>query len=81
MNGFNVPSLSTEKEWQRLKDDNFKSAIELANAIRNFDENLLQDPILPGYSSAYKNLQGSSEHIHYHLGQIVILKQLIRATK
>ena len=80
-NGYNMPPLQTEAEWQALKADNINSAHELAAAIRAFDESKLQLPILPGYSSAYKNLQGTSEHIHYHLGQMVILKQLIHAEK
>lgn len=78
-NGFDVPLLQTEQDWQLLKADNLASAQELAAAINSFDENKLPQPILEGYSSAYKHLQGSVEHIHYHLGQIVILKQLIRA--
>ncbi|WP_432713707.1 DinB family protein [Pedobacter sp.] len=79
-NGYNVPQLATEEAWQQLKDDHLKSAQELATAIRAVDKNRLLSPILPGYSSTYKNLQGSAEHIHYHLGQIVLLKQLIRAS-
>jgi len=78
-NGFEMTALQTEDDWQNLKADNIRSAHELAEAILGFDEALLQDPILPGYSSAYKNLQGSSEHIHYHLGQIIILKNLVRS--
>ncbi len=78
-NGYNVPDLKTEQEWQQLKEDNILSAHELATAIKSFDEKRLPEPILPGYSSAYKNLQGSVEHIHYHLGQIVMLKHLVKA--
>ncbi|KGO94691.1 DinB family protein [Flavobacterium subsaxonicum] len=80
-NGFEMNPLQNEEDWQNLKADNIRSAHELAEAVKGFDEALLHDPILPGYSSAYKNLQGSSEHIHYHLGQIVILKNLVRSAK
>ncbi|EOR96149.1 hypothetical protein ADIARSV_0662 [Arcticibacter svalbardensis MN12-7] len=79
-NGFDMSAIQTEKEWDLLKEDNVHSAHELATAIIGLDETLLTSPILPGYSSAYKHLQGSCEHIHYHLGQMVILKQLVRAT-
>lgn len=80
-NGFDVQILQNEQDWYLLKKDNLKSAHELAEAIQNFDENQLPQPILKGYPSAYKSLHGSVEHIHYHLGQIVILKNLIRADK
>lgn len=78
-NGFEMNPLVTEEDWLQLKSDNILSAHELASAILNFDESKLPEPILPGYSTAYKNLQGCSEHIHYHLGQIIILKNLIRS--
>lgn len=78
-NGYFVPELLDEADWQRLKADNLKSAHELAAAIRQFNVEALELPILPEHSTAYRNLQGSVEHAHYHLGQMVILKKLIRA--
>jgi uncharacterized damage-inducible protein DinB len=77
-NGFDVPELRTDHDWGNLKNDLFDSSRQLAEAIRAFDETKLMDPILPEYSSVYKNLQGTVEHLHYHLGQIVILKKLVK---
>ncbi|RYE27206.1 MAG: DinB family protein [Sphingobacteriaceae bacterium] len=77
-NGFDAPVLNVEQDWEVLKEDNLRSARELAAAITGCQEYNLSAPILPGYPSAYKSLQGSVEHIHYHLGQIVILKHLIK---
>jgi len=78
-NGYSVPELLEEADWQQLKADNIQSAHELAAAIRQFNIDALEQPILPEHSTAYRNLQGSVEHVHYHLGQMVILKKLIRA--
>ena len=77
-NGFDGPDLRTEADWAELQADNLRSAHELAEAIRGFAADKLEDAILPTYSSAYKNLQGAVEHIHYHLGQLVVLKNLVR---
>lgn len=77
-NGFDAPVLRTEQDWADLRADNLRSAQELAAAIRAFDEANLEAAILPNYASAYKNLQGAVEHLHYHLGQLVILKNLVR---
>jgi uncharacterized damage-inducible protein DinB len=74
-NGFELPE---DFDWEQLKADNITSAYELAAAIREFDVARLGQPILPGYSTAYKNLQGTVEHVHYHLGQIVIIKKLLK---
>ncbi|MGI4738195.1 MAG: DinB family protein [Janthinobacterium lividum] len=77
-NGFNGPGLAKEVAWQALCTDLLHSGHELAAAVRSFPEARLAEPILPKYSSAYKNLQGAVEHLHYHLGQIVVLKNLVR---
>lgn len=80
-NGFDHPYLQTEIGWQELQKDNLKSANKLADAIQGFSSDKLLEPILPGYPSAYKNIQGISEHIHYHLGQMVFLKKFIKSNK
>lgn len=77
-NGFDMPPLKNEKDWKALIKDNIASAKELAEVIRNFDETKLNKPILPRHSSAYSNFQGQVEHVHYHLGQMVMIKQLLR---
>lgn len=79
-NGYDVPPIQTEEDWQQLQIDNNLSAHELAAAIAAFDENALFESLILGGSTAYKNLYGTIEHVHYHLGQIVILKKLIKAT-
>lgn len=76
INGFDVPQISTEEEWTKLQADNLKSAHDLASAISVFEKHDLNEPILPGYSSAYKSFHGCIEHIYYHLGQITMIKQL-----
>ncbi len=79
-NGYDHPPLYTEADWEMLKNDNRQSAQELAVAITQFEEAKLLEPVVPNHSTAYKNFQGAVEHAHYHLGQLVILKKLIRNT-
>lgn len=78
-NGFENTPLEDVEQWQSLQIACFKSGKALAEVIRKLTAEELQQPILPGYPTAYKSLQGCVEHVHYHVGQIVILKQLIRA--
>lgn len=77
-NGFEVPE-ATPLHWEVLKEGLFRSAQELAEVIRGFDEEKLEASVLPGHSSAYKNFQGQVEHAHYHLGQIVMIKKYLRS--
>lgn len=76
-NGMDAPSLTNDTDWDDLKKDNIHSAEELATIIEGYDIGSLYNPILPAHSSAYKNFQGQVEHIHYHLGQMVIIKKYI----
>ncbi len=80
-NGFKTLPLLTDADWNHLKEDNIASAHELSKAIMSVNERRLPQPIIEDYSSTYKNLQGTVEHVHYHLGQIVLIKNLMRALK
>jgi uncharacterized damage-inducible protein DinB len=79
-NGFDVDELKNENDWNDLKEKTHQSFIALANAVKNFPEEKLDEISPTGRSSYYKNLQGIVEHAHYHLGQIVIIKKLLTAT-
>ncbi len=77
-NGFDVPVLNNERDWIELKERNIQSAQYLAEAVKQFPEEKIFEPILPDFSTVYKTLHGVIEHTHYHLGQIVIIKNLVR---
>jgi hypothetical protein len=80
-NGFDVPEVHNERDWKELKQNVLQSAQELAQMIDTYPEERLMLPIVEDASSVYKSIHGVIEHAHYHLGQIVILKNLIRKQK
>lgn len=80
-NGFDMPPVKSEEDWIRLKECNLQSAHQLADAVRQFPEEHLNELTATGHATHYKTLHGITEHAHYHLGQIVLLKKLIRQTK
>lgn len=77
-NGFNVPSIRSEADWEELKQRCFESADFLADVVRQLPDEKLLQPTRENEINCYKMLHGISEHTHYHLGQIVLLKKLIR---
>lgn len=77
-NGFDMPEIHTEIEWQQLVSNAFLSAKNLAIAIAAFPEEQLFDSKPAGRDTYYKKLHGVIEHNYYHLGQIQILKGLIK---
>lgn len=75
---FSHPPLHSEKDWQVLLEGVFADAELLASYIEKMPENLLWDDFTDKkYGSYYRNIQGNIEHIHYHLGQIALIKKLI----
>lgn len=76
-NGFDVEELKSEEDWLALKEKAHNSFIQLANAVKDFPAHKLDKTYAEGKSTFYKNLQGTAEHAHYHLGQMVIIKNLL----
>jgi hypothetical protein len=75
---FIISSMQSEDDWQKLKDKTFADAENFALSIEKFPEGKLFDDISVETGSYYKNMHGVTEHNHYHLGQIVLLKKIIR---
>lgn len=80
-NGFDLPPLKNENDWKRLINDAMDAASEMAEAIRKFPQEKLFEENPVGKGTFYKKFHGVIEHNYYHLGQIMILKKLIRSTQ
>lgn len=79
---FDLPPITTEEGWQELVTKALTEAEELALQIENLAEAKLdQDFDNPKYGNYYRNLLGVIEHTHYHLGQISLIKKIVKETK
>lgn len=76
---FTHPPIQSEADWQELKQKVFDDATRFSTLIETLPEaQLSQDFIDPKYGTYFRNFIGISEHTHYHLGQITLIKKLIR---
>lgn len=76
---FDAPEIQSDKQWRELVHDTLKNADLFADEINKMnDEKIHGDFADPKYGNYYSNLAGIIEHTHYHLGQIVIIKKIIR---
>jgi len=76
---FEMPPLTSEEGWLQLKQQVWQDADAFALLVAALpEERLWEDFTDAKYGSYYRNLQGITEHFHYHLGQIVILKKIVR---
>jgi Protein of unknown function (DUF1572) len=75
---FEAPKIESEADWQMLLQKMYDNAEAFVKVIEEMRESQLWEEVPPNYGSFYKNIHGMIEHCHYHLGQIVILKKLLR---
>lgn len=76
---FDHPDFNSQKEWDEFLEAVWKEAEEFATLIEKLPDSILSENIAdPKYGIYYRNLHGIIEHTHYHLGQIAILKKLIK---
>lgn len=74
---FPVINELTEEQWQIHKQNFFNSFEVLTATLLQKEDVSLDQPIFEGASSVYRNVHGQVSHLHYHLGQIVLLKKIV----
>ena len=76
---FEHPAVTSIAAWDELKSQTWREAETFANLVSTLSEEKLQEGFVKeAYGTYYRNIHGVLEHTHYHLGQISMLKKLIR---
>ena len=76
---FQHPALHSQEEWLALQQQAWENAEQLAKLVEALpDSRLNEDFTDKKYGTYYRNITGMIEHLHYHLGQVALLKQLLR---
>ena len=76
---FNVPEINNSEDWQKLVTKTLTEAELFALQLGKMDESKLLETFSDSkYCNYYKNMHGIIEHTHYHLGQISLLKKILR---
>lgn len=77
---FAHPAIDDEESWKNLKKKIFATADTFMQELSKMDERQLWTTFSEEkYGDYYRNLYGTLEHSHYHLGQIVVIKKLLRS--
>ncbi|MFK7785226.1 MAG: DinB family protein [Crocinitomicaceae bacterium] len=76
---FLCPDITSEGEWSALVQSVWDRLEKAASLVEELDDEILSTDFSDKkYGSYFRNVHGLIEHTHYHLGQIVILKRLVR---
>jgi hypothetical protein len=76
---FDHPPIQSQEDWERLLSQTWSDAEKFARLVEQLPEQKLWETFgHEKYGSYYRNIQGIIEHSHYHLGQIVLVKKLLK---
>jgi hypothetical protein len=79
---FDHPTILSEEDWKKMLDKVWADAENFAGLIERLPEQKLWDDFSDNkYGNYYRNIHGIIEHIHYHLGQIVLIKKILLQTE
>jgi hypothetical protein len=72
--------IESANDWQKLMDKAWSDAETFVKLIEQLpEEKLWEDFTDPKYGLYYRNLHGIVEHMHYHLGQIAVIKKILKS--
>ena len=75
---FDHPPINSQEDWQKLLDKSWIDAETFAALVEQLPDIMLEEDFTDKkYGNYYRNLVGIIEHIHYHLGQIVLIKKIL----
>jgi uncharacterized damage-inducible protein DinB len=78
---FDCPPIQSQEDWEKLLDKTWTDAENFASLVEQLPESKLGETFSDEkYGNYYTNLHGIIEHIHYHLGQIVLIKKILTQT-
>ena len=76
---FDLPPVNSKKDWDLLLAKTWEEAEDFAKLIEKLSDQELWTIMLDEkYGTYYQNFQGIIEHSHYHMGQIALIKKIIR---
>lgn len=75
---FDHPPIESQQDWESFLDQTWANAEKAAQLIEQLPESRLGENFVDEkYGNYYRNLHGIIEHLHYHLGQIALIKKLV----
>lgn len=79
---FAHPPIHSKEDWDNFVHKVLAEAEMFTTLIAHLpDDKLMEDFADKKYGNYYRNLHGIIEHTHYHLGQISLIKKIIRQQK
>ena len=74
-----VIDASSQKTWDKLVNQFLHNSETFAVRIEQMDDNIFDQPFVDEkYGNYLRNIEAVIEHSYYHLGQIVLIRKMIK---
>ncbi|HRG67809.1 MAG: DUF1572 domain-containing protein [Saprospiraceae bacterium] len=82
IDSFEHPTIQAQMDWDEFLTNAWSDAEQFAALIEKLPDETLGELFTdPKYGIYFRNLIGIIEHTHYHLGQIAIIKKIVRQSR
>lgn len=76
---FDLPPIRSEEDWQQLLQKLWTDGEEFARVVEAFPQARLDEVFVKAeYGTYLRNIHVIIEHSYYHLGQIVMLRKMLK---
>lgn len=76
---FDLSPIRSEADWNKLVTAFLANSEKFVRSIEEMDDHIFDQPFADEkYGSYLRNIEGVIEHSYYHLGQISLIKKMIR---
>ena len=76
---FHTSEIKSKKDWEILKNKLFTNAEKLVNYVEKLSLEKLEGVFFDEkFGSYYRNIEGIIDHSYYHLGQISLIKKMVK---
>jgi hypothetical protein len=76
---FDMPEINSPQEWTDLVQEFSSNAEQFAQAVEKMPAERLEEAFVnEKYGSLRRNIEGMIEHCYYHLGQVSLIRKMVR---
>ncbi|WP_233783121.1 DUF1572 domain-containing protein [Flavivirga eckloniae] len=78
---FDYPPIESHEDWRNLVNKFCTDSEKFISLVENMTKEQLFEPFVDEkYGNYHRNIDVMIEHTYYHLGQVMLIKKMIKAT-
>lgn len=76
---FDLPAVKSQEQWESLLNKLWADSESFASLLEQMPDSKLDEVFVDEkYGTYRRNIEGMIEHSYYHLGQITLIKKLLK---